>query len=56
MDEVWELAAKPNIGRRKIVDLRIAKTLIKEGVEIFITANDKDFRNLGFLEIINPIA
>ncbi len=54
MDEVWQLAADPQVSRRRIIDFRIAKTLLKEGVDTFITANDRDFQGLGFKKIINP--
>ena len=54
MDSVWEIASKNNFSRRKIIDVRLAKTLVYHDVKTFITANSKDFLNLGFESIINP--
>ena len=55
MDEVWPLAAARNFPRRKICDVRLAKSLQSHGVTRFATANAKDFKNLGFEEVWNPL-
>jgi predicted nucleic acid-binding protein len=55
MDQVWSLAAKPNFPRRRIIDIRLALTLQHHGVTHFATANTKDFQNLGFTKVWNPL-
>lgn len=55
MDKVWPLAAARNFPRRKIFDVRLSKTLQSHGVTRFATANTKDFENLGFEEVWNPL-
>jgi uncharacterized protein len=56
MDQVWEHAAKPRFPRRKIFDVRLALTLQHHGVTEFATANLKDFQQLGFKRVWNPLA
>lgn len=55
MDQVWPLAAVRNFPRRTIFDLRLAKSLQSHGVTRFATANVKDFENLGFERVWNPL-
>jgi toxin-antitoxin system PIN domain toxin len=55
MDKAWSLAAKPNFARRRIIDIRLALTLQHHGVTRFATANTKDFQNLGFEKVWNPL-
>ena len=55
MDQVWPVAAARNFPRRKIFDVRLAKILQSHGVTRFATANTKDFKNLGFEEVWNPL-
>ncbi len=55
MDQVWKWAAKPKLARRRIIDLRLALTLQHHGVTHFATANTKDFQNLGFQKVWNPL-
>ena len=55
MDQVWPLAAADNFPRRKIFDVRLAKSLKSHGVTRFATANVKDFENLGFERVWNPL-
>ncbi len=56
MDQVWPLVAGHNFPRRRIFDVRLAKTLQAHGVIRFATANVKDFENLGFKQVWNPLA
>lgn len=56
MSEVWPLAATQGIALRRIIDLRLAKTLLHHGVTRFATSNVKDFEGLGFEEVWNPLA
>jgi predicted nucleic acid-binding protein len=55
MDEVWKIAARPSIARRRVFDLRLGLTLRHHGVTHFATANTKDFKGLGFERVWNPL-
>lgn len=55
MGNVWELAAQNNCAFRRIIDLRLAHTLLHHGVTEFATANEKDFVGQGFLRVWNPL-
>lgn len=55
MNEVWRLAAKPSFAFRRIVDVRLALTLRHHGVREFATSNVKDFDNLGFARVWDPL-
>jgi toxin-antitoxin system PIN domain toxin len=56
MDEVWGFAAKSGFAFRRIIDVRLARTLLHHGVTEFATANVKDFVKLGFERVWNPLA
>ena len=56
MDDVWELAAKSGFAFRRIIDVRLARTLLHHGVNEFATANVKDFAKVGFDRVWNPLA
>jgi toxin-antitoxin system PIN domain toxin len=55
MDAVWAKAKQPGFARRRIIDVRLAKTLLIHGVTDFATANVKDFKGLGFDRVWNPL-
>ncbi|NBX29063.1 PIN domain-containing protein [bacterium] len=55
MDDVWNHAAKPGFAFRRIIDVRLARTLLHHGVTEFATANTKDFLRLGFDRVWNPL-
>ena len=55
MKEVWPIAARQGFTRRRIFDVRLAKTLQAHGVTEFATANTKDFEGLGFHRVWNPV-
>ncbi len=55
MSEVWNYAKDPQFARRRIFDIRLALTLQHHGVKQFATANTKDFQNLGFEKVWNPL-
>jgi len=55
MSDVWPLAASIGFPRRRIVDVRLAKTLQAAGVTDFATANVKDFTGVGFQNVWNPL-
>ena len=55
MDRIWKLAAEPGFPRRRLFDLRLALTLRHHGATRFATANTKNFENLGFEQVWNPL-
>jgi len=55
MTAVWTHAASPQFPRRRIYDTRLALTLRHHGVTEFATANVKDFQDLGFTRVWNPL-
>lgn len=56
MTAVWERAGRRGFARRRIIDLRLAKTLQAHGVTEFATANVKDFKGVGIDRVWNPLA
>jgi predicted nucleic acid-binding protein len=54
-DQLWALAGSPQFARRRLFDVRTALSLIACGVDAFATANIKDFQNLGFKRVWNPV-
>ncbi len=55
MENVWQLAAQPNVGRRAVFDARLALTLRHHGVNEFATRNTSHFADLGFARVWNPL-
>lgn len=55
MNAVWRRAASKNFARRRIHDVRLAETLKYWGVDEFHTRNTKDFADLGFRVLSNPL-
>lgn len=54
-DQLWALAGSPQFARRRLFDVRTALNLIACGVDAFATANLKDFQELGFKKVWNPL-
>jgi uncharacterized protein len=54
-DALWKEAGSHDFPRRKIIDLRTAMVLIEQGVREFATANVKDFTDVGFDRVWNPL-
>jgi len=54
-DQLWSLAKSSQFARRRLFDVRTAITLMACGVDAFATANVKDFQNLGFKRVWNPL-
>lgn len=54
-DQLWEFAGSPQFARRRLFDVRTALALIACGVDSFATANVKDFQDLGFQRVWNPL-
>lgn len=56
MAEVWQRAAEPGFGRRRIVDARLGVSLARQGVTDFATRNARDFQGLGLRRVFDPLA
>lgn len=54
-DKLWKQAASRDFARRRIYDTRTALSLIAFGVTDFATLNLKDFQNMGFKRVWNPL-
>ncbi len=54
-DELWRRLGDHSTPRRRIYDLRLGLSLAMQGVTRFATANVKDFRDIGFQEVFNPL-
>ena len=55
-DELWKQAASSDFARRRIYDTRTALSLLAYGVTDFATLNLKDFQNMGFQRVWNPLS
>ena len=55
MSAVWQDAAVTGFARRRIIDVRLARTLLAHGVTDFATVNERDFQGLGFARVWNPL-
>ena len=56
MEDVWQHAAKSSFARRRIIDARLALTLLRAGVTQLATTNTKDFRDFGFDRVWDPLS
>lgn len=54
-DELWSQSAAHHFARRRIFDTRTALSLIAFGVTDFATLNLKDFQDMGFKRVWNPL-
>lgn len=54
-DRLWAVAAQPQFAFRRIYDIRLALTLLDQGVTEFATVNVKDFQRVGFSRVWNPL-
>ena len=54
-DRLWRLAARRQFANRRIFDARLALSLVQQGVTEFATVNVKDFQDLGFRRVWNPL-
>lgn len=55
MADVWSRAGDPGFGRRRILDARLAISLVRQGVTHFATRNVADFRGCGFETVYDPV-
>jgi len=53
--QLWNWAKQTSAGFRKIIDARLAFTLLEHGVTEFATVNVKDFKEFGFQKVWNPL-
>ena len=56
MAQVWKTVAGEAFARRRIIDLRLARTLQHHGVTELATVNTRDFAGFGFNRVWNPLA
>jgi toxin-antitoxin system PIN domain toxin len=56
MVDVWARAAARGFGRRRVFDARLGLSLVRQGVRDFATRNVRDFRDLGFRRVFDPLA
>lgn len=56
MDEVWRRASAPRFARTRIFDVRFALSLRLHGVSHLATRNVRDFHDLGFTQVFDPLA
>jgi predicted nucleic acid-binding protein len=54
-DTLWKKSAAKTFAFRRLYDTRTALTLIAQGVTEFATANVKDFQEVGFRKVWNPL-
>lgn len=54
-DTLWKKARAKDFAFRKLYDTRTALTLTAQGVTEFATVNVKDFEELGFMKVWNPL-
>ena len=55
MEDVWRQVAASGFDFRRIIDLRLAQTLLHHGVTDFATSNEKGFVGQGFSRVWNPL-
>ena len=54
-DDVLSLLEKPRFPYQRTHDSVLGITLLKHGVKTFYTRHEKDFTDIPFLKVINPI-
>jgi len=54
-DHLWALAAQPDFAYRRLYDARLALLLLQQGVTRFATVNTKDFVQMGFEQVWDPL-
>ena len=55
MDDVWRTAATAGFPRTRIFDVRFALGLVRRGVTHLATRNVRDFADLGFTSVFDPL-
>lgn len=54
-DRLWQVAARRQFPSRRVYDARLGLSLVQQGVSELATANVKDFQDLGFRKVWNPL-
>ncbi len=54
-DRLWKYLREQNFARRRIFDLRMALSMLENGITELATENTKDFEGLGFRRVWNPL-
>ncbi len=54
-DDLWKCAKGKAFAFRRLYDARNVLTMIAQGVTEFATSNVKDYQNLGFRRVWNPL-
>jgi toxin-antitoxin system PIN domain toxin len=54
-DELWSSASRSDFPYKRLYDLRLSLSLLHHGVTEFATANTRDFEDLGFKRVWNPL-
>lgn len=54
-ESMWQMASKEGFAFRRLSDARTALSLLAQGVTEFATTNTKDFTELGFRRVWNPL-
>ena len=54
-DVLWNKIGERGIARRRAYDTRMALSLLQQGVKEFATVNTKDFKEVGFRRVWNPL-
>ncbi len=55
-DELWRCAKGKSFAFRRLYDARSALSMVAQAVTEFATVNVKDYQNLGFRKVWNPLA
>lgn len=55
-DALWPRLRRESFARRRAIDCRLGLALRLQGVTAFATVNLKDFQDLGFARVWNPLA
>ncbi len=55
MTRVWDMAGSHPFAFRRVFDVRLAATLQHHGVTQFATQNMRDFSDMGFAQLWNPL-
>ena len=54
-DALWQKARHRTFAFRRLYDLRSALTMVAQGVTEFATVHVKDFQEVGFKRVFNPL-
>jgi toxin-antitoxin system PIN domain toxin len=55
MNELWRIAAQAGFAYRRVFNVRLALTLRHHGVTDLATSNTRDFADLGFDRVWDPL-